>query len=104
MRKAAGVLCTDCHAIAGEDCITQHRPVRAKISVTGFRRKKYHGNKRVKLWRLKDPEIRSKCQEKLQRSMEGSSGDIEKLEKNMYDTCRKICGETTGRRGREKVT
>ena len=104
MRKATGVLCTDCHAIAGEDCLTQHRPVRAKISVAGFSRRGYHGKKRVKLWRLRDPEMRSECQEKLKRSMEGSSGDIEKLEKNMFDTCREICGETTGRRGRERET
>ena len=45
LRKAAAVLCTDCHAITGKDCITHQGPVRAKISVTGFRRKKYHGKK-----------------------------------------------------------
>ena len=104
MRKASGVLCTDCHAIAGEDCLTQHRPVRAKLSVAGFGRKKYHGKKRVKLWRLKDPHKRSECQEKLIRSLEGSGGDMEKLEKNMYDICKEICGETSGRRGRERET
>ena len=30
LRKARGVNCTDCHAIAGEECLTVHRPVRAK--------------------------------------------------------------------------
>ena len=53
-----------------------HRPVRAKLSVAGFRKKKYHGKKRVKLWRLKDPD---ECQEKLKKSLEGFSGDMEEL-------------------------
>ena len=104
MRRATGVLCTDCHAVPGEECLTQHRPVRAKISVAGYRRKIYHGIKRVKLWRLKDPEKRIECQEKLKRRLEESSVDMEILERNIFDTCKEICGETTGRRGRERET
>lgn len=64
---------------ANEDCLTQQRTVRAKISVAGYRKKMHHGKKRVKLWRPKDTANRSGCKEKLRRSVQGSSRDMEKL-------------------------
>ena len=83
MRKVTGMVCTDCHAIAGEDCINLHRPVRAKLSVVGYSIKKPHGRKKVKLWKLKDPETRRNCQDRLARSLGACSGDMEELEKNL---------------------
>ena len=55
LRRVRGVSCTDCHAIAGEDCLTVHRPVRAKLSVSDLVKQKPHGKRRVK---LDDPEER----------------------------------------------
>ena len=103
-RKARGVQCTDCQAIPGEDCLTQHRPVRAKLFVSGFKKQKPHGQKRVKVWKLEDPEKRRECQERLRRSMEGCSGDMESLERNVLNVCKEVCGVTSGRRGRERET
>ena len=104
MRGTAGVVCTDCHTIPGEECVTQHRPVRASINVRDFKRKKYKRDKKIKVWKLSDPERRLEYQEKLKRSMETCHGNMEQLEKNLLNTCREVCGETTGRRGRERET
>ena len=104
LRGAAGVVCTDCHAIPGEECVTQHRPVRASISIRDFKRKKHRRNKKIKMWKLSDPERRLEYQENLKRSMETCHGNMEQLEKNLLKTCREVCGETTGRRGRERET
>ena len=58
----------------------------------------------MKLWKLKDPDKRRECQERFLGSLEGCREDMEILEKKMLDTCKEICGETTGRRGRERET
>ena len=104
IRKVRGLNCTDCHAMAGEDCFTVHRPVRAKLYVSGLKMRKPHAKRKVKLWKLDDPEKRRECQERLIRSMEGCSGDMETLERNVLDACKVVCGETTGRRRRERET
>ena len=36
--------------------------------------------------------------------MVGCRGDMESLERNVLDVCREVCGETSGRRGRERET
>ena len=104
LRRAGGIQCTDCHAIPGEEYISQHRPVRACISVPNFEMRRKREIKRIKLWKLKDEEKRNECQEKLSRCMESCHGEMEKLEEHLLRICREDCGETTGRRGRERET
>ena len=102
LRRAGGIQCTDCHVIPDEECISQHRPVRACISVPNFEMRRKREIKRIKLWKLKDEEKRNECQEKLSRCMESCHGETEKLEEHLLCICREDCGETTGRRGRER--
>ena len=104
LRKVRSVNYTDCHAIAGEDCLTVHRPVRAKLFVSGLEKQKPHSKRKVKLWKLDDPEKRRECQERFRINMEGYGGDMERLERNVLEVCKEVCGETSGRRGRERET
>ena len=104
LRKVRGVNCTDCHAIAGEDCLNVHRPVRPTLYVADLAKQKPHGKRRVKLWKLDDPEKRREYQDRLRISMEGCRGDMERLERNVLEACKEVCGETSGRRGRERET
>ena len=88
MRGTAGVVCTDCHTIPGEECVTQHRPVRASISVRDFKRKKYKRDKKIKVWKLSDSEKRMDYKEKLNRTMVTCHVNMEQIEKNLFKISR----------------
>ena len=60
MRKIEGFRVTDCTAITGESCISQHRLVRICMTVENLKKKKWVSRKRIKFWRLKDEVLRSK--------------------------------------------
>ena len=96
LRGAAGIVCTDCHSIPGEECITQHRPVRASISIKDFKRKKPRRDKKIKMWRLSESGKKLEYQEKLKLSMETCRGNMVKFEENLLKISREVCGETTG--------
>ena len=104
LRKSRGIVCTDCHTLPGEECVTQHRPVRATISVADFHRRGFRGKKKIKLWKLKDQDNKRECQEKFWRKMEHCHGDMEMLQKQLKIACEEVCGLTTGRRCRERET
>lgn len=49
MWKTNGVCVTDCTAIPGEACLSQHKLVRESLMVTYKKRKKRKGTKMIKL-------------------------------------------------------
>ena len=58
MRDKRGAKISDCCVLLGEACLTQHRLVRAKIFIRNHSKFEVHVQKRVKMWRLKDPDLR----------------------------------------------
>ena len=104
MRKIEGVQVTDCKTMPGESCITQHRLVRADMMVKNLKRKKWIGRKRVKFWKLKDEALRSEYQNNFKQKMTAQEGNWKSFAENLYKAGQETCGETTGKRGRERET
>merc|ERR1712035_70036 len=104
MTRGRVVEARNCKVIPGEECLTQHRLLCADFKIRDMKRPKMKGERRIKVWKLKDPTIRSNFQEKI-REREGD------MRNGWEDTCKvfmeeaeKICGVTTGRRQRERET
>ena len=76
MKKVRGVCVTDCKAIPGEACLTQHRLVCAAFRFSESKKKKWKGIRKIKIWKLKDRETRDAVEERLKEKID-SSGDGE---------------------------
>lgn len=53
LRSSGRTWASDCTAIPGEACLTQHRMVRMNLIIADFARKKWKGAKKIKTWKLK---------------------------------------------------
>ena len=104
MRTKRGIVVTDCYAAPGEACLTQHRPVCAILYCKDYRRTRRVPIKRIKLWKLKDEELRREYEAKLQEKVNQGIEQADQLEKNIREAAEEVCGLTTGRRGRERET
>ena len=94
----------DCKAIPGEECLTQHRLVRADFEVRGVRRKKWKGLKKLKVWKLKDKIIQREFSREVEAGAASFNGTWEETEDIMLKACEKTCGRTKGKRGQERET
>ena len=103
-KKVRGVCVTDCKAIPGEACLTQHRLVCAAFQFSESK-KKMEGNEEKFIWKLKDRETRDVFEERLKKKI-ASSGDGEwkNLEEGILSAGGEICGITSAKRGRERET
>ena len=92
----------NCKAIPGEECLTQHRLVRADFKLKDWKKKKWTGLKKLKLWRLKTPEVCQEFSQEVLSSAEDFDGTWGSVETIMIRACEKTCGRTKGTRGRER--
>ena len=92
----------NCKVIPGEECLTQHRLVRADFKLREWRKKKWKGAKKIKTWRLKNPDVRREFFEEVHAHAAHFDGTWEKLESIMIKASEKACGRTKGGRGRER--
>ena len=67
---------TDCKAIPGEACLTNHRLVCAAFRFSESKKKKWKGMRIIKIWKRKDRETRDAFEDKLKEKIT-SSGDGE---------------------------
>ena len=105
MRDKRGAKVSDCCVIPGEACLTQHRLVRAKINIRNHSKFKVHVQKRIKMWKLKDPELRERYERKLAEYLDTTTeSSLTKLKDGIMTVGAEICGVTTGRRGRQRET
>ena len=95
---------TDCKAIPGEACLTQHRLVRADLKVVDIKRKKWKGIKKIKVWKLKDEDTRKEFEAKFSQKMRTCTGTWKQLVENVISVGKEVCGETSGKRGKERET
>ena len=54
VRPLTGQSIINCKVIPGEACLTQHRLLRADLLLREFQRKQRKGDRKIKLWKLKD--------------------------------------------------
>ena len=92
----------DCRAIPGECCVAQHRPVRADIKLSGMKRRKVQGRRKVKVWKLKDEATRGVFRDRIAERLQMAEGHWTELQNSVMEVCREVCGETSGARGRER--
>ena len=76
MKKVSGVSVTDCKAIPGEACLTQHRLVCAAFRFSESKKKKWKGMRKITIWKIKDRETRDLFEERLNQKI-AISGDGE---------------------------
>ena len=92
MRPARSLRAVDCKAIPGVCCAAQHRPVRADIKITGMKRRKVEGRKKLKMWKLRDPALCDELRDKLKEKLPDCGELRSAFQDNLLDTCREICG------------
>ena len=92
----------NCKVIPGEECLTQHRLVRADFKLKKWRKKKWRGPKKIKAWRLKNPDVRQEFYEEVLAQAAEFDGTWGKAESIMIEAGEKTCGRTSGGRGRER--
>jgi len=87
----------DCKVIPEEECLTQHRLVCADMVVKGLNKStRKRGEKRRKVWRLKDPEIKREFQEKLSHRIGEIDGNWKRYREITMEIAEKVYGMTTG--------
>ena len=105
MTKGRNVEVFDCKVIPGEECLTQHRLLCADMWVKELKKpKRRKGEKRIKVWRLKDPEKKREFHEKLSHRIRETEGDWTRYREIVMEIAEEVCGKTTGRRQRERET
>ena len=75
MRQSTGVVVTDCKAIPGECCVTQHRPVRVDVKIDHMERRKVGGRRKLKTWRLEEDGVREEFMDRLQPKLDESGSE-----------------------------
>lgn len=93
---------TNCKVIPGEECLTQHRLVRADFKLKYWKKKKWRGAKKIKTWRLRNPDVCQEFYEEVLAQAASFDGTWEKAEAIMIEASEKTCGRTRGGRGRER--
>ena len=97
MKKVRGACVTDCKAIPGEACLTQHS---GRFSQS--KKNKWKGVRKIKIWKLKDRETMDAFEERLKEKIASSGyGEFKNLEE-ILSAGGEICGITSGKRGRER--
>ena len=92
----------NCKAIPGEECLTQHRLIRADFKLKDWKKKRWNGMKKIKSWRLKNPDVCQEFSQEVLSLAEDFDGTWEKVESIMIAASEKTCGRTKGGRGRER--
>ena len=87
---------------AGEECVTQHRLVSVDLKITAAeaKKKEMRKPKRIKEWKLRNPEIQQNFEMKVAEKFEKSQSDQvnwKAYEKNILQAAKEVCGETTGK-------
>ena len=104
LRPRTDIKPVDCRAIPGECCVTQHRPVRADFRVSHMKRRKVGGRRKLKAWKLKDEQVRREFTSKLEEKFREIGPSWRETQTAILEACKDTCGETSGRRGRERET
>ena len=67
MMKRRGIQATDCKVIPGEACLSQNRLVCVNIQFKNFKKKLWKGEKKLRVWKLKDETTRGLFEERFEK-------------------------------------
>ena len=76
--------------------------MRADFKLKEWKKKQWRGAKRIKTWRLKNPDVRQEFYEEVLAQAANFDGTWEKAENIMIKASEKTCGRAKGGRGRER--
>ncbi len=98
----------DCKVIPGEECLTQHRMLVLTAKFQDLqRKKKYEGHKKIKEWKLKEANKKEELIARFKRELEERediSDPWQRLKESIVSAARAVCGETSGRRQKDRET
>ena len=77
--------------LPGEACLSQQVMVLANILIDYFKLK-VHVQKHIELWKLKDPELRERYQQRVAEYMETSEGTLTDLKDGIMIAGAETCG------------
>ena len=89
-RPKLGQNIVDCKVIPGEECLTQHRLVRADFSIKDLRKKKWMGERRLKLWKLREEGVKEEFEERIKETLCTYEGDWVQLRQGGMHVCEEI--------------
>ena len=104
MRKMENIKDKDCAVIPGEACLPQHRLLRGEFIVRNRKKKKKQLVEKIKIWKLKDEDVKKEYQEKVQEKFEARSGMTPRIEDDIHAAAKEVCGVTNGNRQAERET
>ena len=78
--------------------------VRADFIIKDYKKKKWRGQRRLKLWKLREEGLREEFQAKIQEALNTSDGNWFQLRQGVVQVCEEVCGRSSGRRGYERET
>ena len=88
----------NCKVIPGEACLTQHRLLRADLRLRKFKRKQWKGEKKIKLWKLKDVNLQRQFEVKVQEATRDGDKDWPTVASAIRVAPEQTCGRTSGHR------
>ena len=105
MMRGRNVEPFDCRVRNVGACATQHRLVCADTIVKDLKKpSKKRGERRIKVWKLKDPEKKREFQEKLNLRLAEIEGDWKRYRVVAMEVAEEVCQRTTGHKRKERET
>ena len=104
VKPVTGQSVMNCKVIPGEACLTQHRLLRADLRLRKFKRKQWKGEKKIKLWKLKDVNLQRQFEVKVQEATRDGDKDWPTVASAIRVAAEQTCGRTSGHRVEQRET
>ena len=103
--KDSVIKAKDCKTFPGEQCATQHKLLCADFWIKDFKRpKKRRGEKKIKVWKLKEDIYHDEYKRKLIEKMDNNKVGWNDYKTACIEAAKEVCGETSGFRQRRRIT
>ena len=105
VRKDVNMSVRDCKVMPREACIPQHRLLSLDLVLEDSRKyTERKGLTRIKVWKLKDEDIRQEYETEVRRRIETNRVGWREHSDNLVQAARIVCGVTSGRRKQRRLT
>ena len=103
--KESVIKVKDCKTFPSEQCATQHKLLCADFLITDFKRpKRRRGEKKIKVWKLKEKIYHDEYKRKLIEKMDNNKEGWNDYKTACIEAAKEVCGETSGLRQRRRIT
>ncbi len=105
LRQSEIMKVKNCKVTPGEECLTQHRLLCCDLVIKNIKMPKIQkGEKRIKLWKLKNEQRRKQFEDRLQENVGGATAGWMGLSNAVKETAREVCGDSRGKKHCERKT